>query len=74
MMARTAYATLHALRHLCSFVLCTYCGTVSRKVQLHQGMLLVWDPRPSIWVLGRVLGSLKYPATYSSNVEFSPLV
>jgi hypothetical protein len=31
-------------------------------------------PRPSNRVLGRVLGTLKYPDTYSSNVELSTLV
>jgi hypothetical protein len=40
----------------------------------NQGMLPVLDPRPSTRVLGQVLGSLKYPTTYSSNVEFSTLV
>jgi hypothetical protein len=52
------------------------CGRIhhasSRNSQ--QGMLPVSDPRPSTRVLGRVLGSLKYPTTYSSNVEFSTLV
>jgi hypothetical protein len=39
-----------------------------------QGLLPVLDPRPSTRVLGRVQGTLKYPDTYSSNVEFSTLV
>jgi hypothetical protein len=46
---------------------CTSIGAI-------QGMLPVSDPRPSTRVLGRVLGILKYPTTYSSNVEFSTLV